>query len=123
LRHDERRHGAGAGTATLDRCHQDQAIHDGGQHAHGVRRGARQTIFRHLGAAQDIAAADHDAEIDAEIVGGDQIGGKTIDGRLMNAELFRAAKGFPGELYDDPPVFRFRHRDVPLLAADSREIV
>jgi hypothetical protein len=41
----------------------------------------------------------------------------------MNTELFRAAEGFPGELYDDPPVFRFRHRNFPPLAADSREIV
>ena len=66
-------------------------IHDSGQHAHGVRRGARQAIFGHLGAAQDIAAADHDAEIDTEIVGGDQIGGKTIDRRLVNTELFGTA--------------------------------
>ncbi len=42
-----------------------------------------------LAPRKHIAAADDNAERDAEIVGGDEIGGETIDRRLMNTELFR----------------------------------
>ncbi len=60
-----------------------------------------------------IAAADHDAEADAERVSGDQIGGKAIDRRLMNAELFGTAERFAGELDDHPSIFRLRHEMFP----------
>ena len=123
LRHGQRRHGAGADAGPLDGRFQHQRVHHGRQHAHGIGGRPRQAVLGDLRAAQHIAAADHDAEPDAELVGGDEIGGEAIDGRLMNTELLRAAQRFAGELDDHPPVFRFRHRDVPPLAADSRGIV
>jgi hypothetical protein len=55
-------------------------------------------------------------------VRGNKIGSKTLDGRLMNPELFRAAQRLTGQFDDDAPVFRFRHWNVPpLVAADSRK--
>ena len=119
LRHGQRRHGAGADARPLDGRFQDQRIHHRRQHAHGVGGRPRQAVLGNLRAAQHIAAADHDAKRDAEPVRGDEIGGKTVDGRLMDAELFRAAERFAGELDDHPPVFRLRHRDIP-PPADSR---
>ena len=75
--------------------------------------GRDSPVLGNLRAAQNIAAADHDAEVDAEPVRGDEIGGETIDGRLVNAELFGAAQRLAGELDDHPSVVRLRHRDVP----------
>ena len=67
-----------------------------------------------------IHLGDHDPERNAEPVRGDKIGGETLDRRLMNPELFRAAQRLAGQFDDDAPVFRFRHWDVPpLVAADS----
>ena len=37
-------------------------------------------------AAEDVAAADHDAELDAELGGRDQIAGDALDDRLVDAE-------------------------------------
>jgi len=120
LRHCERGHSAGAHAGALDRGLQDQRIHDCRQHTHGVRRRPRQAVLRDFCAAQNIAAADHDPERDAEPVRGDEIGSETLDRRLMNPELFRAAQRLAGQFDDDAPIFRFRHWDVPpLVAADS----
>ena len=48
-----------------------------------------------------------------------EIGGKAVDGRLMDAEFLRAAQSLAGELDDHPSVFRLRHgmsaRDVAKL--------
>ena len=51
-----------------------------------------------MGAAQHIAAADHDAERNAEPLRGDQIGGEAVDGRLMNPELSGPESASPDSL-------------------------
>ena len=86
LRHVERRHGAGRRAEPLDRGLEHQAVHHRRQHAHGVGGRPRQALARHLDAAKDVAAADHDAELDARGAGGDQVRGDAVDGRLVDAE-------------------------------------
>ena len=120
LRHGQRRHGARAYAGALDRGFQHQRVHDGRQHAHRVGRRPRQPVLGNLRAAQNIAAADDDAEPDAELMRGDEVSGEAVDGRLMDAEFFRTAQGFAGELDDHPSVFRLRHGDVAPLAAAPR---
>ena len=86
-----------------------------------IRGRPRQSILGNLRAAQDVAAADHDAEAYPEPVSGDEIGGEAIDRRLMDAEFFRTAQGFAGELDDHASVFRLRHEELsaPCRAAMS----
>ena len=52
----------------------------------------------HFDAAEDIAAADHDAEFDAEFGGGDQIGGDPFDRRLVDAEPCGPPRASPDNL-------------------------
>ena len=37
-------------------------------------------------AADHVAAADHDGDFGAELLGGDQVGGDAVEGRLVDAE-------------------------------------
>ena len=73
---------------------------------------------RDFDAAKDIAAADHDADGDAERLGGDEIGRDALERRLMDAESVRAAQRFAGDLHDDAPVGGFGHG--MLLRSDRR---
>ena len=62
LRHGQRRERARLVPLALDRRLQHQAVHHGRQHAHGVADRTRHAFGRHLDAAENIAAADDDAE-------------------------------------------------------------
>ena len=98
LRHGERRHGARAHPRALDGRLEDQRIHHRRQHSHCVGGRPRQAVFGYLRSAQNVAAADDDAEPDAERVRGDKVGGEAVDGRLIDAELFRTAQASPESL-------------------------
>src|SRR6185503_1142264 len=67
-------------------------------------------------------ATDDDAELHAELGGGDEIGGEPLDGRLIDAEVVIAAEGFAGQLDDHAPVERITHGvgEAPLLEAAFR---
>ena len=91
LRHGQRRHRAGADAGAFDRGFKHERIHNGGQHAHGVGGRPRQPILRNRRAAKNIAAADHDAEAYSHLMDGDQVGGKIVDRRLVDAEFLGSA--------------------------------
>ncbi len=71
LGHDEGRQRARRRALALDRRFQREAVHHGGEHAHGVAGRTRHAAGRYLDTAHDIAAADHHRNLGAELAGGD----------------------------------------------------
>ena len=108
-RHGERRQGARLAPGALDRRLQHQAIHHRRQHAHGIADRTRHAAPGHFHAAEDIAAADNDAELDTQRRRRHQIAGDTLDRRLIDAEAVRAGERLAGELDDRASVERVTH--------------
>ena len=111
--HGERRQRARLAPRTLDGGFEHQAIHHRRQHAHGVADRARHATVGDFDAAEDIAAADHHAELDAEPGSRHQIGGKAFDHFLIDAEALLTGERFARELDDDAAVKRFSHSILP----------
>ena len=63
-----------------------QCVHDGGQHAHVIRRGPLHTLRRPLKAAEDVAAADDHANLNAQVMDRFHLIGDTRDRRWVQAE-------------------------------------
>ena len=63
----------------------------------------------YLDAAHHVAATDDDGDFDAELLGGDQVAGNAVDGRLIHAEGMRAGKIFARELDHHPTIDRLSH--------------
>src|SRR6478736_3429362 len=59
---------AGLDAHFLEAVHDGEAVDDGREHAHVVAGGAVDAAFGALQAAEDVAAADHDAHLHAEVV-------------------------------------------------------
>src|SRR5687767_729222 len=64
LLHADRGHDAGVAAERLERVLQGEAVHDGREHAHVVCRDAVHARPRQAGAAEDVAAADDDRDLD-----------------------------------------------------------
>ena len=62
----DRRHHARVQAERLDRVLHRQRIHDGRQHAHVIAGHAVHAGARQAGAAEDVAAADHDRDLHAQ---------------------------------------------------------
>ena len=76
-------HDAGWRTLALDRRLQRQTVHDGREHAHGVAGRPLHAARGDIHAADHVAAADHHGDLGAELLRRDQIGGDTVDDRLV----------------------------------------
>ena len=85
--HGQRRQRARLAPRALDGGLQHQAIHHRRQHAHGVADRPRHAALGHFDAAEDIAAAHHHAEFDAERCRRRQIRSERLDRRLIDAEI------------------------------------
>ncbi len=83
---------AGRNPAPLHRVLQRQRVDDARQHAHVVGAGAVHALGRRADAADDVAAADHDGDLDAHRVDGCQLLGDAADHGRSDAE-----PGFPGQ--------------------------
>ena len=110
LRHRERRQRARRRRRPLDRSLKHQRVHDSRQHAHGIGgRPARAASPTACDAADEIAAADHDADGDAELARRRR--GRPRCGR-SSADRCRSSVGPPqglaGDLDDDAAVERHR---------------
>ncbi len=86
-----------------------ETVHHGGQHAHAVADRARYAAPRDFHAAKDIAAADHHAELDTELLRRDQVACDTVDCRLVDAAVLLAGKGFAGQLHYNATIDRLSH--------------
>src|SRR5665647_645405 len=85
---------------------QGDAVDDGGQHAHLVGRALVDAVLDAPGAAEEIAAADHDGDVDAEIVDFLDLAGDG-DGPLeIDAGGDVAEEGFARDLEQDALVGR-----------------
>ena len=88
----------------LERVLQRQRVDDRRQHAHVVGGRAVHALGAGGQAAEEVAAADDDRRLDAELLDlGDVLGDLRGDGGI-DAELLLAHEGFAGELQQDPTV-------------------
>ena len=90
---------AGFDAGLLKEVLQRQAVHDGAEHAHVVGAGAVHAALGQFGAAEEVAAADDDRDLDVGNGGGDLLG-HAADGVRVDAEL-AAAEDLAGELQQD----------------------
>ena len=98
-RRDARQH-----AAVLERVLQRERVDDRGEHAHVVGGGAVHALGAGREAAEQVAAADDDAGLDAELLDfGDVLGDLRGDGGV-DAELLLAHEGFAGQLQQDAAV-------------------
>ena len=65
LGHRDRRLHAGGGAGLLEEVLQGERVHDGAEHAHVVGAAAVHAALAELGAAEEVAAADDDGDLDA----------------------------------------------------------
>src|SRR6202035_2856269 len=93
----------------LDRRLQCEAVHHGGEHAHGVAGRTRHAARRYFHAADNVATADHDGNFTAQLAGRDQIAGDSVDGRLIDAEGLRAGEVFARKLDHHTTIERLSH--------------
>src|SRR5882762_1694659 len=70
-------------------------------------------MLGNLDAAQDIAAAHHHPEGDAERTRRHQVGRIALNGRPIDAEGLRAAQGLARQLDDDASIGGLRHGAIP----------
>ena len=83
-----------------------QGVHHGGQHADVVGLGALHAGGGAGDAAEDVAAADHHADLDAHGDDVADIGGDGADRLVVQAILAPAHQGFAGEFQQDALVER-----------------
>jgi hypothetical protein len=104
-------------------CFKHKAIHHRRQHAHGVADWPRHAARRHLHAAENIAAAHDDAELNAELGGRREIRGETFDCRLIDAETVRSRQRLAGQFDDNATIDRVTHalRSVPRCGSPRAE--
>ena len=80
-----------------------EGVDDRRQHAGVVGRRAVHALFAaDAAAAQDVAGADDDADLAADVVGGLDLGGDFPEGGGVDAETFVAGKRLPAYLEEGP---------------------
>ena len=105
---------------------QSQAVDDRGEHAHVVGLGA---VHARAGAGHpppDVAAADDDGDVDAELAADlDDLAGELLDHLAVDAVALVAGERLAGELEEDALVQRGSGRQAPidhLGEADDRGV-
>ena len=94
---DDARHHA----LLLERVLHGQPVDDGRQHAHVVARRAIHALGAGRHAAEDIAAADDDADLDAEALNFCDVRGNAGGDGGIDAEGLLAHQRLPGQLQQD----------------------
>ena len=108
LVHRDRGHDPGRDTRPLERVLERQAVHDRREHADVVAGRPVHATRRRGQAAEDVAAADDDPDLDAEAVDlGDLAGDERAD-RRVDAVLTVPEQRLAGQLEQDPPVAQRR---------------
>ena len=87
---------------------QGQGIHDGGHHAHIVGRRTVHIVGLRGNAAEDVAAADDDADLYAEFDDFFYLADNLHDGFAVDTEGIIAHQGFAGQFQQDSFVFGLR---------------
>src|SRR5882724_1767163 len=95
----------------FERVLHGERVHDGREHAHIVGRRALHALHRPGDAAEDVAAADHQADLDAHAIDGLNVAGNARHGFLVEAELLRSHQRFAGDLQEDAAIMRLQRHD------------
>ena len=101
LAHGDGAHDAAVHTGMLKRVLKREGVHYGGEHAHRVALGSIHATGRNLDAAEDVAAADNDRDLDAGVKHGTNLLGKASRDSGIDTELLITHKGFAGKLEQD----------------------
>ncbi len=110
--HLDRRHHARQDAVLLERILHGEPVDHRREHAHVVARRAVHALGARGDAAEDIAAADDDAGLDAETLNfSDVCGDAGGDGRI-DAELLLAHQRLPGKFQEDALVHGRRGRHI-----------
>src|SRR5262249_50566635 len=88
----------------LHRVLERERVDHAREHAHVVGAGAVEALLRRLDTADHVAAPDHGADLDAELVDAAQVAGDARDHRRRDAEAAVAREVLAGELDQDPAV-------------------
>ena len=80
---------------------QGDAVDHGGQHAHVVGGGAVDAQLAGPDAAEKIAAAGDDGDLDSQVVDFLDLGSDAADDVMVDAERVLALQGFAAELQQD----------------------
>jgi hypothetical protein len=96
---------AGVDASLLQEVLQREAVHDRAEHAHVVGTGVVHPALGQLGAAEVVAAADHDRDLDAGLHDVGDLAGDVRDDLGVDAEL-AAAEHLAGQLEHDALVRR-----------------
>lgn len=112
FRHRDCRQNDGVDAELAERGCERQRVDDGGQHAHMVAGDTVATLGRHGDTAENIAAADDNADFNAHRPRFGNIGGDPVCNRHIDTETLVAHKGFTGSLEKNTFVDRLgRHHD------------
>src|SRR5579872_3886751 len=83
LGHGDRAHDSGLNALLLKRILQRHAVDDGPEHAHIVGAGSLHASFGSALAADDVSGADHNGDLDAGMVRGDDFGGDRANSAVV----------------------------------------
>ena len=103
-------------TEPLERVLHRERVDHGGEHAHVVGRDAVHAGLGEPGAAEDVAAADHEAHLHAEPEDFGDLGGDPANDRGIDAVLLVAEQRLTAQLQKDSPIRRRALRHEPLAA-------
>ena len=92
--------------AALQRGLHRQGVHHRRQHAHIIGGGPVDALGGAGQAAEDVAAADHHADLAAGVGGFLHVRGDAVDGGDVDAELARPHQRLARDLEQNPAVFR-----------------
>jgi hypothetical protein len=97
-------------------------VDDRREHAHVIRRDAIHAGLGEARAAKDVAAADHEPDLDAHRGDLGDLGGDALDDRRVDAILLAAEQRLAAQLQQYSSVGRrpFRHRSQPSLSRMAR---
>ena len=94
-------HDAAEEAELFDGVLERDGVDDGGEHAHVVGGDAVHVDGLLGDSAEEVSAADDDADLAAEGVDGGDFGGYFVDEDGVDAEAFTSGQGFAGDFEED----------------------
>ena len=106
----------GVRAETLQCVRERERVHHRRQHSHVVGGGAVHAPCAGRQSPEDVAASDHDRQLDAELADLDDLRGNLVGHRRVDAEVAISHQRFAGELQEDALIGRSRHENVRIIA-------
>jgi hypothetical protein len=108
----QRRHDAHARALTLERVLHGERIDDRGEHAHLIGGHAIHAGLGETGAAEDVAAADDEPDLNPEADDLGDLDGDAADDGGIDAVMLATEQSLAAQLQQNPPVSRrpLRHK-------------